>query len=464
MRDVPVPVRPGDVIDGKYRVEAVLGKGGMGAVVRARHEALGRSVAIKLLLPDMMQSSGMVQRFEREARAAARLKNDHVIDVIDVGRLPSGEPFIVMELLDGTDLAKHLEQRRRLSVEETIEIILQVCDAVGEAHAAGIVHRDLKPHNIFLTARRDRRVHVKVLDFGISKVHGDVDGGLTGSQEMLGSPYYMSPEQLLSTRDVGPSADIWAIGVILYQLLTGRVPFAGETLAAITTGICSYPHAPIATVRSDLPPWLTSLIEQCLRKDPIGRIRSVDALSEALRSRGQSATMPAYTPNEGVQRAPSMPDAMVTAASTNAVVSPSPRSPAIVHAPTIVQPAPTLMPGASTNVGWGTSTSPRKSGGGAALVVVGGLLVALLFGGGYALRRLTRQAPASAPSAAAEPVTVAPPPVVSTPAAPVAAPDPPASTPPQVPSAVTSTTKPVKTNRPTSKPTATGDDLPSLRK
>lgn len=278
------PIALGDLVDAKYRVESVIGMGGAGVVVRARHDKLGRPVAIKFLRPELLGQPQLVHRFEREARAAARLESEHVVDVLDVGRLPSGEPYIVMELLEGSDLAAYLASRGRLELAEALELFREICEGIAEAHAAGVVHRDLKPQNVFLVHRRDGRRVVKVLDFGVSKVAGDVHLALTGASELIGTPTYMAPEQLLASRDAGVAADVWALGILLYEMLVGQVPFQAGSLPELYVRILRAVPTPLAQLRPDVPPAVAAIVDQCLAKDLSQRIASVEALADALRS------------------------------------------------------------------------------------------------------------------------------------------------------------------------------------
>ena len=234
---------PGALIDGKYTVEAVLGRGGMGTVVRARHEILRQSVAIKLPAAEFGEHPEVVQRLLREARAAASLKSEHVCRVLDVGLADNNLPYIVMELLEGADLMQVLRKRERISPACACAVIIDVCDALAEAHAMGIVHRDVKPQNIFIAHRARKHPLVKVLDFGISKVHVSKLSGehmsLTNTSALLGTPSYISPEQIVSTRDVDLRADIWALGVCLYQAMTGKLPFRGSGIMDVAVRISS---------------------------------------------------------------------------------------------------------------------------------------------------------------------------------------------------------------------------------
>ncbi|WP_437678356.1 serine/threonine-protein kinase [Sorangium sp. So ce131] len=278
------PVVDGDVIAGKYRVDGVLGQGAMGMVVAASHLFLPQRVAIKLLVSDG-ENQGLVQRFFREARAVVRLKSEHVVRVLDFGQLDSGVPYIVMEFLEGEDLSQLLRGRRQLGVAEAADYILQACVGMAEAHAAGIVHRDLKPANLFLATGPGGAQLIKVLDFGISKeLPGSESSGvsLTQTRELLGSPIYMPPEQMRSARSVDARSDIWALGAILYRLLTGRPPFEGNMLPELVLQVASTDPPPPSALRRDIPPGLEAAILRCLQKDPAQRPPTVADLALAL--------------------------------------------------------------------------------------------------------------------------------------------------------------------------------------
>ncbi len=275
--------RVGDILHGKYRVDRVLGAGGMGVVVAATHLQLDDKVAIKFLLPDAAKSADVVSRFEREGRAAAKIKSEHVARVIDVGKLENGAPFMVMEFLNGKDLADTIEHQGALPWPAAVEYVLQACEALAEAHAAGIVHRDLKPANLFLIQRADGSPCIKVLDFGISKMVGSLSmPGMTKTTAVMGSPLYMSPEQMKSSKDVDHRTDIWSLGSILYELLSGNPPFIADTMPQLCLMILQEPPAPLSQVRHDVPPQLEAVIRKCQEKDPNHRYQNVAELSAAL--------------------------------------------------------------------------------------------------------------------------------------------------------------------------------------
>jgi serine/threonine-protein kinase len=281
--EVTAPVNAGDVLAGKYRVERVLGMGGMGVVVAAKHMHLDQRVALKFLLPDLATNAETVARFAREARAAVKIQSEHVGRVIDVGTLDSGSPYMVMEYLEGSDLSDVLRSRGPLPWQEAIDYVLQACEAIAEAHVSGIVHRDLKPANLFLIRRADGSPCIKVLDFGISKAlesDGRSGPALTQTSALMGSPKYMSPEQLKSSRDVDARTDIWALGIILYELLSGEGAFRADTAPQLYVSIIQDPPQPLR--RPDLPPGLDAIIFRCLEKDPARRFQTVADLARAL--------------------------------------------------------------------------------------------------------------------------------------------------------------------------------------
>jgi len=280
------PVEVGTIVAGKYRVERVIGKGGMGVVVAATHMTLGQEVALKFI--DTRRESNdseALERFVREARASVRLRSDHVAKVYDVDVLDSGEPYIVMELLLGKDLSEVRQVRGKLPPEEAVEYVLQACDALVEAHQQGIIHRDLKPQNLFITRRPSGVPLVKVLDFGISKVTGLAGAGelsITDTGAVLGSPLYMSPEQMRSSKNTDVRTDVWSLGVILFELLGGQLPFDGETVTELCLRVVQDPPASLATLSPELPQELVHVVMRCLEKERDMRFGSVADLAMAL--------------------------------------------------------------------------------------------------------------------------------------------------------------------------------------
>ncbi|HEY5243646.1 MAG TPA: serine/threonine-protein kinase, partial [Polyangiaceae bacterium] len=279
-----LPFGPGDILAGKYRIERVLGQGGMGVVVAAHHLQLDEMVALKFLLPEVLQSPEAVVRFVREARAAARIKSEHVARVSDVGQLESGLPYMVMEYLEGSDLSQWLAQRGAVPVEQAVDWVLQACEAIAEAHALGIVHRDLKPSNLFCIRRADGQLSIKLLDFGTSKITtpGAPGFDMTRTHALVGSPLYMSPEQMLSSKNVDARTDIWSLGTILFELLTDRAPFAAESLTELAVRVSTEPAPALRTVCPQAPPGLALAIAKCLEKDPAQRFQNVGELAASL--------------------------------------------------------------------------------------------------------------------------------------------------------------------------------------
>ncbi|MBL8608908.1 MAG: serine/threonine protein kinase, partial [Myxococcales bacterium] len=275
------PVREGDILAGKYKVERVLAHGGMGVVVAAIHQQLEQRVALKFLLPEEMKNEGTVGRFLLEAKAAVRLRSEHVARVLDVGTADTGSPYIVMEYLEGRDLSAILADGEPMSVTSAVSYVLQACEAVAEAHALGIVHRDLKPANLFLTHRADGTPCVKVLDFGVSKLVGR-DLNMTKTNAVIGTPFYMAPEQLRSSRDADVRSDIWALGMVLYELLTGNVAFERDTLPELCMAIMTMPTPAPRDKRPDIPPALEAVILRALAKEPAQRYPTLAELARAL--------------------------------------------------------------------------------------------------------------------------------------------------------------------------------------
>ena len=274
--------RPGTVLGGRYRIERSLGAGGMGAVYAATHLELRQEVAIKVLLPGSAKSEEAQTRFMREGRAAARLTSPFAAKVFDTGRLPSGEPYLVMELLSGRDLRAYMSEVPRVPLEQAVEWVLQASHALGEAHKLNVIHRDVKPANLFLAETSAGNV-IKVLDFGVSKQLDEKEADLTNTASVLGTPRYMAPEQMRSARLADQRCDVWSLGVVLYELTTGEAPFRGDSVTALCFDVMERTPSPASRHNAELPPAFDALVARCLAKDPDERFATMEALAEALR-------------------------------------------------------------------------------------------------------------------------------------------------------------------------------------
>ena len=377
--DNPVaPVRVGEVVAEKYLIEETLGVGGMGVVVAARDQLLDRRVAIKFLLPRLAGSETAVQRFTREARAATRVTSEHVVRLLEIGKLPSGTPFFVMEYLDGCDLRALLRERGALSPSLAVDYVLQALQAVAEGHVKGIVHRDIKPGNLFLSSRADGTPLIKVLDFGIAKTL-DSDSAestsLTSSEDVrLGSPAYMPPEQLQNPRDVDKRSDIWSLGATLYELLCGRPPFEGPGYLELASRILSQP--PIALADQVAPPTLPSglegILRKCLEKDRHARYADAAELAVALAPFGSDDALVSLGRITGMSNSSSSIPALTRSVPLDANVRA-----ATVEVPT----GPTLSPDErrTSNIGGVESTPPPRPGRSWLIVAAASLLIVAVF-------------------------------------------------------------------------------------
>jgi eukaryotic-like serine/threonine-protein kinase len=399
---------PGEILAGKYRVDAVIGTGGMGVVLGATDLSLQRQVAIKFLSPERMQREGAVARFLREARAAAAIQSEHVVRVHEIGTLEWGVPYIVMEHLRGSDLAHVLAQRGPLAITEACDLILQVCEALAEAHARGIVHRDLKPQNLFLASRPDGTPCMKVLDFGISKAVDDgTASNLTATDTVMGTPLYMSPEQVRSLKNVDARSDIWALGSILFELITRAPIYEAPSASALCAMIAMDPPIPLRARLPHAPPELEALISRCLHKDPHGRFANVAELADALaafasaQGRLTATRVSSVVRQFGQPTSPraSGPPGTYAGGGTTSGTGPTMGAPMML-APT---PRPTAPPPHPTTQSTWQQTGDPHAGRGAGGVIVAmlgvftGLL--LLGGGAGAYLYVTREKPKDAPSA-----------------------------------------------------------------
>jgi serine/threonine-protein kinase len=281
--------RRGEIVAGKFQILRVLGQGGMGVVYEANHVDLDRRVALKVMVRSADTHDDAVARFQREARASARLNSPHVAKVLDVGSLEQGAPYLVMELLDGIDLRALIGQQGKVPLADAVDYLLEACEALAEAHCNGIVHRDLKPANLFLATDAYGGKVVKLLDFGVSKIlfgTSNADPQLTDTRSMMGSPAYMSPEQMRSARDVDHRTDIWSLGVVLFEMVTGATPWSSDSLGELLAQIANEPTPNVRKRLPSAPPELQAVIDRCLQKQRGARYQSVADLALALHPLG----------------------------------------------------------------------------------------------------------------------------------------------------------------------------------
>jgi serine/threonine-protein kinase len=424
-------LREGDILAGKYRIDGVLGQGGMGLVFGAFHLELEQPVAVKVLHPEVAERGDAAARFRREARAAAKIKSEHVVRVLDVGTLDGGGAYMVMEYLEGNDLAEEMHRRGQLPIPETLDYMLQACEAVSEAHRAGIVHRDLKPANLFLSRRPDGSRVAKVLDFGISKsvVPGSSsDPSLTGTSTIMGSPLYMSPEQMRSARDVDARTDVWSLGTILFEAIAGSPPFAGESVPQICAALLNDPPAPMQTFRPDVAADLEKVIARCLAKDREERWASVGDLANALapyapatsRLHATRASRGKISTDASIPQADAHPASMTRDLGSPAVDTQDPPGTKPPASPTLASAPGEAPRSAATLNSWGTTGSGRRHASRVLWFAIGGALLAVA---AIAVVTLLRRSPEAVgvpvevlSSPAATPVPPPLPEIVSTPA------------------------------------------------
>jgi serine/threonine protein kinase len=404
------PVQEGDLLAGKYRVEKVLGFGGMGVVVSAFRGDLEQRVAVKFLSQAAAERPDAAERFRREARAAAKIRSEHVARVLDVGTLDTGLPYMVMEFLEGNDIADELRRLERLPISDAVEFILQAIEALAEAHAAGVVHRDLKPGNLFLAHRADGSRRVKVLDFGISKALSGTsveELSLTKTAALIGSPLYMAPEQMRSAKDVDTRADIWSLGAMLYEMLTGQPPYTGESIPQLCAALLHDDPIPLRQHRPEIPEGLEYAVLRCLMKDRSQRFPTVYDLGRALLP---FAHADSHIHVERAERVLGVTDVTMSgmAAATERTSMPMVSRPvaSMPVTPLTSTPAAVMQPIEPTVNSWGQSgmaPPPKRRG---ALIAVAGLAALLAAAGGlWAARGSSPQEPqAPASTSAPEPL------------------------------------------------------------
>ncbi len=430
----------GEVLDGKYRVERVLGEGGMGAVAKATHLLRRAPVALKFISGAVLSMPGAIERFVNEGVAASQIDSDHVVKVFDVGRLPSGAPYLVMEFLDGFDLGQLLEREGpTMPVPRAVHFTVQVLRALQTAHAAGIVHRDMKPSNVFVVERDGERDFVKLVDFGISKVRAADDGKsgqLTRTNSALGTPLYMSPEQARSPRDVDHRTDLYSTGAILYEMLAGRTPYTCESgeFTEILFKIFTTEPEPITNLRPDLPEGLAGVVHRALAREREGRFDSAADMAEALApfADERTATVLARVRSGRRSQLPNTPSLLPSLSPPQHSLTPVDESSRVNQSEATARTFATTQPPPrppSTEVGVAreaTPTPPREKSGrnGIALGIVAAAAVAV--GGAMFVRAQGRHVEAPADSAAR--AAVAPPPAVPVPPPAPAAPIAPANT------------------------------------
>ncbi|HVJ19084.1 MAG TPA: protein kinase [Polyangiaceae bacterium] len=396
----------GDIIDGKYRIVRLLGEGGMGAVYEGENTRIHRRVAIKVLHSNVAEQQEAVQRFEREAQAAGRIGSDHIVEVLDLGTLANGDRYLVMEYLDGESLSGRIKAKGRITPQELCPIAYQLLDGLASAHGAGIIHRDLKPDNVYLLRSKSGQDFIKLLDFGISKFNqlsGDSGFSMTRTGAVMGTPYYMAPEQAKGARDMDHRVDLYATGVILYEALTGQVPFNADTFNELLFKIVLEEPKPLEQLVPEIDAGFTAIVNKAMARDPAHRFASAADFQQAL-SQWASGYGPQLAASLAFNRGPAGPG------------MPGAVPPAVGNAPPGLgtfgnQPiAPGTM-GTGTPGTWsqsgnyaqsGSHDLPKKSNAG--LFAVLGVVALMLVGGGaFAVSRMSKsQATADEAQRAAE--------------------------------------------------------------
>jgi eukaryotic-like serine/threonine-protein kinase len=398
----------------RYEVERLLGDGGMGAVYRARHVMLNQPVAVKLLHAEFSRRGDMLERFLREARAAAAIGNPHIIRVHDCDVTPDGRPFLVMELLEGEGLEALLRRERRLTPQRVVALAQQMLDGLGAAHAAGIIHRDMKPANVFVRKTPDPAMpeFVTVLDFGISKM-ADPTGSnqhITQTGAVIGTPIYMAPEQIMNPKDLDRRADIYATGVMIYEMLSGRLPYEGANTAELIVKACTVPPTPLREVAPDLPNAIIEVVDRAMAREPSARWQSASEFADALRrALGGAHALPTSPQGSGAANVWSSPASMT---------GPSPQNaPVMTAAPNYTPPSMAMassLPAMATPSHWGAAPAapthfgavalapPPRSGTSRTVLIVGGAVATLMLaccGGSIAWGLLSSNTRTDAPNA-----------------------------------------------------------------
>ncbi|HEX5098123.1 MAG TPA: serine/threonine-protein kinase, partial [Polyangiaceae bacterium] len=377
-------LQPGELIDDKYRIVRLIGEGGMGAVYEGENTRIHRRVAIKVLHAGVSEMPDVVARFEREAQAAGRIGSEHIVEVLDLGTLRGGDRYMVMEFMDGDSLAQRIRQRGSMAPKDLYPVARQLLDALAAAHNAGIVHRDLKPDNVFLLkSRRGQPDFLKLLDFGISKFSSGPGGlSMTRTGAVMGTPYYMAPEQAKGAKDIDHRVDLYAAGVILYEALAGRVPFLADTFNELLFKIVLEKPEPLAKVAPHVDPVLAGIVETAMAREPGERFQTAEALRDALdhwaSQQGHQASAAAAPATSGVAPVPAVAQPMAATGANNMLGS-----------------TPGNWAGASTVEG--VVPPPPKSNVG--LIAAVAAAVVLLGGGGVVLLTRGSHEPATAASA-----------------------------------------------------------------
>ncbi|MRG95607.1 serine/threonine-protein kinase [Polyangium spumosum] len=419
-------MREGQQITPTLRLQRLLGKGGMGSVWVADHLALGTQVAVKFMSPAYVENEALVQRFRTEAMAAAQIKSPHVAQVFDHGFTADGTPYIVMELLEGEDLKRRIRREGPLPLRDVALVVTQASKALSRAHALGIVHRDIKPDNIFL-CNIDGETFVKLLDFGIAKMGPDSALGATTTGSMMGTPLYMSPEQLLSARRVDHRADLWSIAVVAYHAITGRVPFHGETVGSLSVAVHMGAFQPPSALRPGVPPAVDAWFHRMLRRDPNERFGAAREMAEALEvailgAPSSYATTGTSLPRPLLHSHPEPTPAPLSGGPMGGP-TPAPSSPhGYVSSPFAPPMSAPQGPMSAPQTLIGTSTTAARAGGskkstliaaGVVVLIVGAIGIVLAVGPGGDETATVTAAPAEATPAPAPSPTPAPTPVVA---------------------------------------------------